>query len=106
MAVLIEFFSVVVPKTVLLSKYPGGIEQYKEDSPYNSYLEDEHLTRVGFMADYELAEYCEGLITKGFHFDEANNSSTEFVVIQNMFGLRWNVSWVELREDGCAYFIS
>lgn len=98
MAVPIEFFSVVVPKQVIQQKYKGGLEQYQKDCPNFTYIEDGYLTRVAFMDDVSLHHYCENLIRNGLHFDEANNSSIDFVVVQKLQGFQWAVDW--LSEDG------
>jgi hypothetical protein len=100
MSVPIEFFSVVVPKLVLEEKYVDGLQGYKADCPNNSFLADTHITRVGFMSDTELHEYCEGLIRKGLHFNDVVNSSTDFVVVQNLIGFQWAVDWLEKDDEG------
>lgn len=102
MAIPVEFFSVFSPKATINNKYPGGIEQYKADCPNASYLEDEYLCRIGFMSDIGLHKFCTSLIEKGFHFNEETNTSTDFVVITNLGGLRWYVPWVSFDEDGYA----
>lgn len=104
MAVLIEFFSVVVPKKVLQQKYDGGLEQYIKDCPNSSYKDDEHLTRVGFLDDVSLHRYCEGIISKGLHWDDETNSSTDFVVVQRIQGKGWKAKWLKLSEDGSTAY--
>jgi hypothetical protein len=56
MSVLAEAFSVVVPVSVLVRSYPGGLVRYAEDAPNHSYCSDGVLTRVGFLARKD-AEY-------------------------------------------------
>ena len=104
MAVPIEFFSVVVPKDIIRQKYKGGMKQYKTDCPNTSYKEDKFLTRIGFMDDYILHVFCEGLIKSGLYFDEESNSSEDFVVVQRLQGLHWNVFWLDLTDDGGQAF--
>ena len=102
MAVPIEFFSVVVPKQVIQQKYKGGLVQYKADIPNASYVDDEYLTRVGFMDSKSLDEYCERLITNGLHFDELQQCSTDFVVVQSLIGKRWKVDWLIIDDEDWA----
>lgn len=104
MAVPIEFFSVVVPKQVIQQKYKGGLAQYKADVPNASYMEDEHLTRVGFMHPTHLDAFCENLIGKGLHFDEVKHFSTDFVVIQSLIGKRWKADWIILDLEDMAVY--
>ncbi len=100
MAIPIEFFSVIVPKQVIQQKYDGGLDQYKADVPNASYKEDEHLTRVGLMDDLSLTFFCEKIISKGLHFHEAPNYSTDFVVVQQLQGKRWKAEWLNQTDDG------
>jgi len=104
MAVLIEFFSVIVPKHILEQKYDGGLKQYKTDCPNKSFLSDQYLTRVGFMSDVLVHNYCENLISKGLHFDEATTSSKDFVVVQLLQGKQWTADWLEVGDTGLATY--
>lgn len=60
MAVEIEFVSVIVLKCWIAENYPGGLDAYAESSP-TLYLEDEHITRVGFMSTMEAENWLDGL---------------------------------------------
>jgi hypothetical protein len=105
MAVPIKFFSVIVPKHILEQKYDGGLAQYEADCPNRSLLIDNDLTRVGFMDDVALHNYCENLISKGLHFNEATKSSTDFVVVQRLQGKQWKADWLDVRDTGYAYYV-
>lgn len=102
MAVPIEFFSVVIPKQVIQQKYKGGLVQYKTDVPNASYVDDEHLTRVGFMDSKSLDEYCKRLIANGLHYDEVQQYSTDFVVVQSLIGKRWKADWLIIDDEDWA----
>ncbi|MCB9188384.1 MAG: hypothetical protein H6599_03785 [Flavobacteriales bacterium] len=104
MGVPIEFYSIIVPKKVLIEKYPGGVEQHKSNCPNTSYLDDEYLTRVGFMDYSAVANYCDNLIVKGLQWDDVNRRSDDFVVIQNPFGMSWRVEWVTINEENQAVY--
>lgn len=104
MAVPIEFFSVVVPKNIIQQKYRGGLEQYKSDCPNKSYVEDDFLTRVGFMSPQPLDKFCENLISNGLHFDEATFYSTDFVVAQRLFGKKWEAKWLSIDDKEWATY--
>lgn len=105
MPVPIQFFSVVVPKKVIQQKYSGGLEQYKNDVPNASYLEDEHLTRVGFMDPETLDYFCNKLIVNGLHFDEDKFYSTDFVVAQYLSGKRWSADWLFINDLGWGVYV-
>lgn len=60
MAVEIEFVSVIVLKSWISANYPGGLDAYAGDSP-TQYLEDEHITRVGFMSTREAEDFYDSL---------------------------------------------
>ena len=79
MAVPIEFFSVVVPKQVIQQKY-----------------------KVGFMDSKSLDEYCEKLIANGFHYDEVQHFSTDFVVVQSLIGKKWKAEWLYINDEDWA----
>ena len=104
MSVLIEFFSVVVPWEVKKRKYKGGLEQYNEDCPNMSYKSDGELTRVAFMDDVSLHHYCENLIKKGLQYNDVNNSSKDFVVVQLLQGNQWPADWLEIDDVGRATY--
>lgn len=104
MAIPIEFFSVVIPINVIKGKYQGGLEQYITDVPNGSYVEDEYLTRVGFMSETVLHKYCELLISKGLHYNNDTNYSTDFVVVQSLFGKKWDADWLRVDENDWASF--
>lgn len=102
MAVPIEFFSVVITKQVIQQKYKGGLIQFKTDTPNASYVDDEHLTRVGFMDSKSLDEYCEKLIANGLHYDEVQHFSTDFVVVQSLIGKKWKAKWLYINDEDWA----
>ena len=60
MAVEIEFVSVIVLKSWSSANYPGGLDAYAGDSP-TQYLEDEHISRVGFMSTREAEDFYDSL---------------------------------------------
>ena len=49
MAIEMQCISVVLTKTVIATKYPGGLAQYEIDCPNRTFLQHTYLTRVGFM---------------------------------------------------------
>ncbi|MBT9588713.1 hypothetical protein IV102_35590 [bacterium] len=58
MAIEIEFVSVISLKSWVTQHYPGGLDAYADHAP-TRYLEDAHLTRVGFMSTWEAEDWFE-----------------------------------------------
>jgi hypothetical protein len=65
MAIELECASVIAPIRALEERYPGGLAAYRDDCPNNSYLQDDHLTRVGFMSTADAEEYLGQVAAKG-----------------------------------------
>lgn len=64
MAVQITFFSMIIKKTTLDEKYPGGVAQYSEDCPNKTYHEDDYLTCVAYMSGEDLFDYIDEVTDK------------------------------------------
>ncbi len=64
MAVQITFFSMIIKKTTLDEKYPGGVAQYREDCPNQTYHEDDYLTCVAYMSGDDLFDYIDDVTDK------------------------------------------
>lgn len=94
MSVELKFLNIIVPKSVIAEKYPGGLTQYIRDVPNRSYREDFHFTRVGFMNGLDLEQYLNVLKEKGFHYDKEPEHSDDFVVVDLTKGKWWPASWL------------
>lgn len=57
MSVLVECFSVVIKRSVIESRYPGGLAGYQADCPNQTLCADENLVRVGFMVLDDVSEF-------------------------------------------------
>ena len=80
MAVEIEFANVIVRKSALVAKYPGGLDAFAASGLPN-YIEDEHLVRVGFMSSDEASDLAEGLTLHGLSFNE--NELSDIAIVQH-----------------------
>ncbi len=65
MSVLAEAFSVVVPVSVLVRSYPGGIRRYEHETRNRGFCVDGVLTRVGFLARKDAEYFVAMLDTSG-----------------------------------------
>lgn len=59
MPITLQFHNVIIRKKTIIEKYNGGLVQYRKDCPNKSFLEDEHLTRVGFMNQNAMDSYID-----------------------------------------------
>lgn len=80
MAIELQCASVIVPIRVLEERYPGGLATYRDDCPNNSYLQDEHLARVGFMSTADAEEYLGQVAAKGLR-DTDDPSTSDALII-------------------------
>ena len=67
MAVQITFFSMIIKKTTLDEKYSGGVAQYREDCPNQTYHDDDYLTCVAYMSGEDLFDYIDTVTHKARH---------------------------------------
>ena len=94
MAVECEYFNVIVPKSVIETKYLGGLSAYRENCPNLSFAEDDHLTRVGFMNPGGAGNFIDGIESKGLEYLDENEHSKDFVVMM-MFARSHPCGWIE-----------
>lgn len=93
MSVLAEALSVVVRRSVLDAKYPGGAAQYRLDCPNGTFCEDEHLTRVGFMTPEDVGVYITRLEREGLIFF-VDGSVVDIAVVDQHIGPTAHCDWL------------
>ena len=54
MSVLVECYSVIVRRSEIEQRYPGGLARYERECPGRTFCADSHLVRVGFMTTRDL----------------------------------------------------
>lgn len=94
MSVLAEAISVIVPRSVLDAKYPGGLAGYAADCPNKTFCTDEHLTRVGFMSPVDVQAYIRRLESHGFIYLRGGKAIDLCVVDQHR-GPVTPCEWIE-----------
>ncbi len=94
MAILMICENVVVKKQTIAEKYPGGLTQYREDCPTETYLEDEHLTRIAFMNHRDVDVLLDRLQGLGLTIADEEQSG-EVVVVNMFFGMETECDWLE-----------
>lgn len=100
MAIELDCASVIVPIDSLEARYPGGVAAYRDDCPNNSYLQDEHLTRVGFMSTTEAVRYLGQVASKGLRVTDDPSASD--VVLINGRDSNPTCIWLEYGGHGGA----
>ncbi len=98
MSVQIAAFNVVVRRSTVREKYPGGVEQYALDCPNLTYCHDDHLTRIGFMTLDDAASFAYKL--QQIHRLEPD----EIAIVDQIDGLLAPRGWLEYAQhpDGLA----
>lgn len=97
MPIYLHHFTLIVPKSVLETKYKGGIEQFKEDffmgDEIND-MEDGELLGVGYMGpDIDV----ETLVDAGLSYNEEEQFSEDFIIIGRYEEppLFWPCDWID-----------
>src|SRR5262249_39610412 len=101
MAVLIEGFSVVVRKSTLAAKYPGGVEGYRRDCPNGSFCADECLSRVGFMVRSDADVFVAQLAGEGL-MPFRKDAAEDVALVSPVDGPLRPCAWLELGRWGQA----
>ena len=94
MAVPIEFVTLIIPKTELERSLEGGLDAYFELCSAPSYLEDEHLTRVSFMAHQYTYELLEQVLALGM--PEQRDGVPTFAVLDRSSDSTTLPPWLEI----------
>jgi hypothetical protein len=95
MAIAMECVNVVVSKAVIKAKYVGGLPQYKTDRPNQTFLEDDNLTRVGFMSWPDAMTWIACLEASCLQFKDDNDKALDIAVIDLIKGPTIECDWIE-----------
>ena len=109
MAVQINFFSMIIRKSVLDDKYPGGAKQYRADCPNKSYIEDDYLTRVAYMSGEDLYHYIDEVTDKAplLTLCTEQKPNNDIMPYHHGFGFFpfYKNDWLEKFTDGLNGFV-
>jgi hypothetical protein len=94
MAIAMEFFNIIVPKDVIVAKYPGGLAQYRKDGG-PTFLEDEYLTRGGAMNWFDVEMIIRQLAKFGIRYLDESGKSLDIVVVDMINGPRTPCDWID-----------
>lgn len=86
-----ECYSVVVRRSAIEKRYPGGMAAYRADSPNHTLCADENLVRVGFMASGDIEEFLVRVLSRA----DLVRAPTE-----ERKTLTMDARWVAIVEEG------
>ena len=107
MAIELEFINLIVPRSIIEEKYPGGWEQCLAD--YEGVIGgrvwyDEYLFRDGAMNPRDITYLVEEWGNMGFHTHDGGDTPVKWVdvcVVEGMFGgATLPCDWIEVDRDG------
>jgi len=93
MPVLVEATSVIIKRSAIDEKWPGGWESFVRDVPNQTLCADTLLARVGFMNPDDVESYINSLQKKGFIY-LSKTDEDDLVVADQLQGLYVNCNWV------------
>jgi hypothetical protein len=100
MAVSVAFYSVVIRKSTIEARFPGGLKHYSAACPNDSLCIDDNIVRVGFMAFNDANIFIHWLQSIGFVVSGEVGIS-EVAIIRQDKGHLVPCNWLELgRIDG------
>lgn len=108
MAVAIECISIVVLRTTIEEKYPGGWEQCLKDHICllgGRVWYDDYLLRDGSMSPMDMEDIIEWWAEKGFETHAGSDNPTKWLdvcVIDICFGVTLPCDWIEVHGDVAA----
>ena len=94
MSVLAEALNVIVRRSTLEEKYPGGVTAYEQDCPNATFCADAFLTRVGFMAPPDVEGFVRGLEANGLVFSDGRQF-VDVAVVDEYQGPTSPCSWLQ-----------
>lgn len=94
MAVLVEAISVVIRRSRIESRYPGGWDGFVHDSPNQSLCADSDLARIGFMSPMDVEKFCQALESRGLLF-QRDGKAVDLAVVDQLRGPTIPCDWLE-----------
>ena len=95
MPIYCEILQLVLPKTIVESKYKGGLEQFKIDFKWGKKVdhEDNELISLASMENSFPTP-------NGLHYDQDSKTSKDFVIVARYAtpALSWEVDWCESNK--------
>lgn len=102
MSVVCEAYNVIVRRSTVETKYPGGFARYEADSPNMTFAADAFLTRIAFLSMDDVQIFAKQLFNHAaLSAQNHDGSFNELAVVKEGFGAIAECDWLEHRtEDG------
>ena len=94
MAVLLEAISVVIRRSAIDERFPGGWDQFVAETPNDTLCADDHLVRLGFMQPLEVQDFILALEPHGI-VTLVDEAARDMAVIDQQHGPLVKVDWLE-----------
>lgn len=94
MAVLLEAISVVIRRSVITDRFPGGWNEFVLLVPNATLCADDHVARVGFMQPSEVEDFVVALEPHDILF-VADGVARDMVVVDQQHGPLVKCDWLE-----------
>lgn len=96
MPVYIHLSNLIVLKSAVERKYPGGLAVFRSDYGIGEdiyWQEDRELFSITSMNsdEHDIAE----LVRRGLHYDYENHRSDDFVILPRYSDFLWSVPWAK-----------
>lgn len=92
MPIYIDLANLIIPKKVIEQKYLGGLAAFRNYFTDCEIQEDDELLSIAKMNEDEFD--IEHLVSNLVFYDEAQNSSKDFVIVLRYGGVLWEVDWL------------
>ncbi len=94
MAVLVEAISVIVRRSAVDAKFPGGWPAFASAAPNFTFCADGEIARVGFMSPADVEGYVRSLDRVGLTYLDGGKA-IDLVVVDQMGGPASPSGWLE-----------
>jgi hypothetical protein len=103
--VLVEGHSVIIRRSTIDRKYPGGIDAYRRLVSERAFCADQHLTRVGFADMDQTVSFIRRLHRAGLSVHSLE-TGTDIGVVDDDGGDLTMAGWLELGRDDAGRSIA
>ena len=99
MPIYIELANLIVQKSIVKSKYKGGVETFINDFSIkkdNRHQEDDLLFSISKMNCDEFN--VDTFVEKGLDYNFESDKSTDFTILSRYGGILWKVDWLDFND--------
>lgn len=95
MPVFIHLANLIIPKSILEEKYPGGVSKFRKEykiDEENNHQEDRELFNLAAMnsSEFDILD----LMENGISYDSKTIFSEDFTIIHRYGGTAWEPRWL------------